>query len=252
MINKEFKNKINIISNINKLTNTMSMIAMSKMNKINKYLIILNELYLESKDIFNLLKKKSISIIYCCIIITSNKGLCGNINNEILKKSLNFIKNNNCDIILIGKKSIDYFEKKNIFIKEKIIFKDNEKIKNIFFSNNIINNFKNYKNVYFFSSKYINNIIKIIQTKLFNNKKFIYYEIFNFNINNYIKKFYNNTLKKIFIEHTFCELKSRMITMKSAADNSKKLLKKMKIIKNKIRQFKVTQNMLEIINGFNL
>ncbi len=43
-----------------------------------------------------------------------------------------------------------------------------------------------------------------------------------------------------------------MITMKSAADSSKKIIKNMNIIKNKIRQFKVTQEMLEIINGSHL
>nr|AAK55875.1 ATP synthase gamma subunit [Candidatus Carsonella ruddii] len=252
MIDKELRNKINIISNINKLTNTLSMISMSKMNKYNKYLTLLKELIDESKDVFNLLKNKKNNSIYCCIIITSNKGLCGNINNEIIKKSLNFIKNNNCDIILIGKKSIEFFEKKNIFIKEKIIFKDNENISNIFFSNNILNYLNNYKNIYFFSSKCINNNIKIANTKVFEEVKFKNYEIFNFNIKKYKENFLNNFLKKILIENIFCELKSRMITMKSAADNSKKLVKKMKIIKNKIRQFKVTQNMLEIINGFQL
>nr|AND83106.1 ATP synthase gamma subunit [Candidatus Carsonella ruddii] len=249
MIIKEIKDKINILSNINKLTNTMSMISMSKMNKIFSYLIILENLFLESKKIYSALKIKK-KKNNCIIIITSNKGLCGNLNNEILKKSLNFLKNNICKVFLIGKKSIDFFLKKNINFEEKIIFKENEKISNIFFSKNILKKIKN-KNIIFISSKFKNNI-EILKTDLNQEKKKFFFEIFKFNKNFFIEKFINYSLKNFFIENFFCELKSRMITMKSASDNSKKIVKNMKIIKNKIRQFKVTQEMLEIINGCNL
>ncbi|MBY0585330.1 F0F1 ATP synthase subunit gamma, partial [Candidatus Carsonella ruddii] len=67
-------------------------------------------------------------------------------------------------------------------------------------------------------------------------------------LNNYI----NFTLNYLYTENYFSELKLRMITMKSASDSSKKIIKNMNTIKNKIRQFKVTQEMLEIINSINL
>nr|AAK55863.1 ATP synthase gamma subunit [Candidatus Carsonella ruddii] len=247
MIIKEIKTKIKIVSNINKLSNTMSMISMSKMNKYQKFLNILNNLFEESRYIY--------SFIYnyknnknCLFVITSNKGLCGSFNNEIIKKTLNYIKNNFLDLFLIGKKGIEFFSKKNIKFRDKIFFSDNEKICNIFFDYNIIEKILNYKNIIFINSKYENKI-KICKNNLLIKIKKIFFEIFNFNKLNFIKKFYNYSLKNFFIENFYCELKSRMITMKSASDNSKKILKNMKIIKNKIRQFKVTQEMLEIING---
>nr|AAK55866.1 ATP synthase gamma subunit [Candidatus Carsonella ruddii] len=250
MIIKEIKTKIKVVTNINKLTNTLSMISMSKMNKYYKFLFILNQLFKESRFIYFLIYKKR-SNLNCLVIITSNKGLCGNINNEILKKSINFIKNNLIDIFLIGKKSIEFFIKKNIFVKDKIIFKENEKIFNIFFNDNIIKRFINYKNIFFINSKF-DNKIKICKTNLLITEKKSFYEKFNFDNYNFFKKFFNYSLKNFFIENFFCELKSRMITMKSASDNSKKILKNMKISKNKVRQFKVTQEMLEIINGSSL
>nr|AAK55893.1 ATP synthase gamma subunit [Candidatus Carsonella ruddii] len=249
MIIKEIKSKINIVSNINKLTSTMSMISMSKMNKYFKYLLVLDKLFIESQIIYSRIHNKKLKY-NCIFIITSNKGLCGNLNNEILKKSLNFIKNNFLDIFLIGKKSIEFFSKKNIIIKEKIIFKDNEKISNIFINDNIHKKIKNYKNIFFINSKF-NNKIEILKTNLLIKKVKLKYEIFNFNKFFFIKNFFNNSLKKFFVESFFCELKSRMITMKSASDNSKEIVKNMKILKNKIRQFKVTQEMLEIINDPN-
>ncbi|AFP84235.1 F0F1 ATP synthase subunit gamma [Candidatus Carsonella ruddii] len=253
MIVKEINNKIKIITNINKLTNTLSMISLSKMNKYTSLLINLNIINVEFKKILEYIFKNIKTNKFCLIVITSNKGLCGNLNNEIIKYTLNYIKNNkNLDLILIGKKGIDFFDKKNIFIKKKIIFKDNELFKNILFCDEIFNCFKKYENIFFISSKIIKNNIKIVKTDLYIKKKYNYIIKHNFNYEIFLKNFYNYNLKYLYINNLFCELKSRMLTMKSAADNSKKLIKDMKLIKNKIRQFKITQEMLEIINGSNL
>ncbi|MBY0585450.1 F0F1 ATP synthase subunit gamma, partial [Candidatus Carsonella ruddii] len=171
---RNITNKIHILFNINKLTNTMSMISFSKMKKILKKCLILNKLYLETKkiifEIYNFKKNN----IFCCILITTNKGFCGNINNEVIKFSLKFLKNNkNLDLIIIGKKAIDFFNKKNILIKKKIIF--NEK-KNVYFSKDILNTLNFYENIFFISSKIINNNVKIIKTNLYEKTKKNFYE----------------------------------------------------------------------------
>nr|AAK55851.1 ATP synthase gamma subunit [Candidatus Carsonella ruddii] len=237
--------KISILFNVNKLTNTMSMISFSKMNKFNKKCLILNNLYLETKKIISEVHNFNNNNLFCCILITTNKGYCGNINNDLIKNLLKFMKNNkNLDIIIIGKKAIDFFNKKNIYIKKKIIFNEKEEV---FFTKEILDLLKKYKNVFFISAKIVNNLPKIIKTDLFIKKKNFFDQEINKEvlIDNYI----NYTLNYLFSENYFCELKLRMITMKSAADNSLKIIKSMNIIKNKIRQFKVTQEMLEIING---
>nr|AAK55899.1 ATP synthase gamma subunit [Candidatus Carsonella ruddii] len=243
---RDIKYKINILLNINKLTNTMSMISFSKMNKFNKKCLILNNLYLETRKIILEIYNFNKNNFFCYILITTNKGYCGNINNEVIKKLLKFIKNNNkIDIITIGKKAIDYFNKKNIFIKKKIIFNEKEEI---FFSKEILNLLKTYKNVFFISNILLNNNIKIIKTDLFIKiKKKLFHK--KINKENLLNNYINYTLKYLFYKNYYCELKLRMITMKSAADNSLKIIKNMNILKNKIRQFKVTQEMLEIING---
>ncbi|ATX33437.1 hypothetical protein CUN91_00510 [Candidatus Carsonella ruddii] len=246
---RDIKNKINILFNINKLTNTMSMISFSKMKKIFKKCLILNKLYLETKKIIFEIYNFKNNNFFCCVLITTNKGFCGNINSEIIKYCLKFLKNNiNLDLIIIGKKAIDFFNKKNIYIKKKIVF--NEK-NEIFFSNEILNILKYYENVFFLSSKIINNSIKIIKTNLYEKIKKNFYEI-NINYNDIINNYLNFVLNYLYSENYFSELKIRMTTMRSAADSSKKIIKNMNLIKNKIRQFKVTQEMLEIINSINL
>ncbi|WP_433927846.1 F0F1 ATP synthase subunit gamma [Candidatus Carsonella ruddii] len=247
---RDIKCKINILFNINKLTNTMSMISFSKMKKILKQCFILNKLYLETKkiifEIYNFKKNN----FFCCILLTTNKGFCSNINSEIIKYCIKFLKTNkNLDLIIIGKKAVDFFNKKNIIITKKIIFDEK---KDIFFSNEILKILNNYENVFFLSSKIFNNNIKIIKTNLYEKIKKNFYEIKNINIYKLINNYINFTLKYLYLENYFSELKLRMITMKSATDSSKKIIKNMNTIKNKIRQFKVTQEMLEIINSINL
>ncbi|AFP83863.1 F0F1 ATP synthase subunit gamma [Candidatus Carsonella ruddii] len=243
---RDIKYKINILFNINKLTNTMSMISFSKMNKFYKKCLILNNLYLETKKIILEIYNFNKNNFFCYVLITTNKGYCGSINNEVIKFLLKFIKNNKqIDIIIIGKKAIDFFNKKNIYIKKKIIFNEKDEI---VFSKEILNLLKLYKNVFFISSILINNIVKIIKTDLFINIKKNFFEK-KINKEKILNNYINYTLKYLFNKNYYCELKLRMITMKSAADNSLKIIKNMNIIKNKIRQFKVTQEMLEIING---
>nr|AAK55929.1 ATP synthase gamma subunit [Candidatus Carsonella ruddii] len=249
MIIKEIKNKIDIISNINKLTNTLSMISLSKMKKYLKIILILNNLFNNINFFFNYIKIEN-KFLFCLIIISTNKGLCGSINNEIIKKTINLLKlNNNIDFFIVGKKAYDYFFKKNFLIKNLFLFKDNENIENIKFPINIINNLLKYKNITFIFNKIINNNIKVLKINLYEYKNINYISKFNFNKKKFLIFYFNFFLKYTIMNNIFCELKSRMITMKSASDNSKKILKEMKILKNKIRQFKVTQDMLEIING---
>ncbi|MFI4883707.1 MAG: F0F1 ATP synthase subunit gamma [Candidatus Carsonella ruddii] len=247
---KNIKNKINILSNINKLTNTMSMISFSKMKKILDKCIYLKKLYLESKKIFLDIYKFKKNNFFCCILITTNKGFCGNINNDSIKYFLKFVKNNKkLDLIIIGKKGIDFFKKKNLLFKEKIIFN-----KKIFIKINFIKKFLSYENIVFFSSKIFKNNIITIKTDLFEStfnkkKKYQFKKINKINIY-YI--YINFILNYLYFENYLSELKNRMLIMKSAYDNSKKIIKNMIIVKNKIRQFKVTQEMLEIINTINL
>nr|AAK55911.1 ATP synthase gamma subunit [Candidatus Carsonella ruddii] len=246
---RDIKNKISILFNINKLTNTMSMISFSKMNKFHSKIFILNKLYVETKkitlEIYNFKKNN----LFCCILITTNKGFCGNINNEIIKIFLKFLKNNkNLEVIIVGKKAIDFFNKKNILIKKQLLFDEKS---DIFFDTKTINLIKKYQNVFFLSNKMINNVIKPIKTDIFTIKKKSFFEK-KYMDENIIEKYLNFSFKYLYTENYFCELKLRMLTMKTASDNSKKIIKDMNLLKNKIRQFKVTQEMLEIINGSNL
>jgi len=101
---KEIKNKIYSIQNTQKITKAMETISNIKLKKnklksvsirpyLNSIQIIIDNLKkgnLEFKHPFLITRKvKNIGII----VISSNKGLCGSLNNNLLKIVLNTIEN---------------------------------------------------------------------------------------------------------------------------------------------------------------
>lgn len=59
----------------------------------------------------------------------------------------------------------------------------------------------------------------------------------------------NSTMHKVFVENVASENAARMIAMQSASDNANKLLDSLQLEYNKIRQQRITTELLEILGG---
>jgi len=124
---REIKNRIGSVKFTQQITKAMKMVAASKLrkaqnkakplidysNKLSK--ILNNTFYYENEKIFNsyLLKKEIVNTLF--IIISSDRGLCGSYNSNIFRKFNNHIKSlsSNIHVLVIGKKSLDFFKNKN-------------------------------------------------------------------------------------------------------------------------------------------
>ncbi len=283
MINKkDLKNKKNSIKYINKITKSMEMISISKYkffsknivnnNKyINNILKLINNIDFGNNIFFK--KNKDIkNILY--IVISTNQGLCSNININLYKKIILNIKkkkNNKKKIyfFLLGNKNfllLNILKKFNIHFK---IFKENIFSYNInnYYKNNItdkiINFYKKKNNITIFVSfnifkekKYIakiDQLLPIYLDKQKNDKIYYLYEsnkyIFHDNLLfTYISSKINNCL----LNNIVSEYYSRVLVMKNASLNSENLFKKLDLIYNKIRQFNITKEIIELISNFNI
>lgn len=121
---KEIKNRIKSVKNTGKITKAMEMVAASKMRKCTEavlktrtyanlsWLTVLNIAGSRNNDYMKhpLLTGKDKTEKICIILITANRGLCGSLNTNIIKKSIetiksyNELKSENVDFILLGKK----------------------------------------------------------------------------------------------------------------------------------------------------
>jgi len=282
MLNKkEIKTKINSIKTVKKITKVMEMIATIKMKKSQKkikdstpYIDAANTIISNMKR--NNLKfthpffvKKKIKKIGL-FILSSDKGLCSGFNSNLFKKSIDFIKKNikekiKIQLFLFGKKAIRFFKKnfkKSISIHYKIktienleeynqitnplikLYKKN-KINQIFIA---FNKFKN-------SITYHPTINKLLPLEKKNRKDkrkksdYLYepnsIKILDTVLNHYI----NIKIYQAYLSNFSSEQSARMLSMKTASDNSNNIIKKLNLNYNKTRQTNITQELTEIISG---
>ena len=127
---KEIRGRIKSIKSIQKVTSAMKMVAAAKLRTSqsnmeqcrpysNKISMLVNDLLLEcNKTNFDLMQEREVSKTFY-VVITSDRGMAGAFNTNILKKAQSDIDANGKDqaiIISIGKKSRDYFKNRNFDI----------------------------------------------------------------------------------------------------------------------------------------
>ncbi|AZP36230.1 ATP synthase gamma chain [Candidatus Annandia adelgestsuga] len=279
---KIIKDKINSINNTKKITKVMEMVATNKMFKTKKNIERCKP-YIKSieKVIKNLLsgnpeykhhyfKKKKIKKVGF-IIVSSDRGLCGSLNNLLFKKILNKIiyfnkKNINVVFSIIGSKGASFFrylnykilsQYNNLSIKPKIIdiigliksilnLYDNNKIEKLYIS----------YNKYYNTMIQIPKITKLLPISFSKNKKiyknrwdYIYENDSKFLLNTLLVRYIESKIYNCVLENIASEQSSRMIAMKSATENSNKIILELKLLYNKIRQSNITKELNEIISS---
>ncbi len=282
MINKKnLRNKKNSIKYIYKITKSMEMISLSKykflndkIENSNKYINLIYDLINNIYCIDNNLVEEKIykeNILY--IVISTNQGLCSNININLYKKIILDIKKKiffkkKIYFLLLGKKKVLLIKKlKKINIKFKIFKKNiflynvsNYKINNI--TNEIINFYKKNNNTRIFvannkfkNKKYkaeIKQLLPILFKKKSSKINYLYESNKNKFYNNLLFTYISSKISNCLLNNMVSEYFSRILVMKNASLNSENLFKKLDLMYNKIRQFNITKEITELISNFNI
>ncbi len=115
---KAIKNRIKSVKNTKKITKAMELVSASKMKRAVSSTLasriyaeyswnVLISIAKNIEDITHpLFTKRETEKNVLLVLITSNRGLCGAYNAQVIKKALQFLKNENTnvDILTIGKK----------------------------------------------------------------------------------------------------------------------------------------------------
>jgi len=277
---KEIRNRITSVGSTMQITSAMKMVSAAKLkraqdaitqmrpyaNKLTELLVNLSS-SLDSAEGGEFSSERPINNVLL-VPITSNRGLCGGFNANIIKQTTALIKEDfagkNVSILSIGKKSSEYFKNNNynvVSIHDEIYGDLNyESISNI--SESIMqdyldlkydkvilvyNQFKNAATQNVMREDYLpvespNDDNASIGDYIFEPQK---KEI----IEQLIPKSLKTQLFKAVLDSHASEHGARMTAMHKATDNASELKKDLTLSYNKARQAAITAEILEIVGG---
>ena len=277
---KEIRNRISSVGSTMQITSAMKMVSAAKLkraqdailqmrpyaNKLTELLVNLSS-SLDSSDGGDFSSEREISNVLL-VPITSNRGLCGGFNANIIKQTLNLIRNDyagkDVSILSIGKKSSEYFKNNNynVISTHDEIFADltydniakiSEDIMQSFLDLKydkvvlIYNQFKNAATQNVMSENFLpvqspNDENASIGDYIFEPEK---KEI----IQQLIPKSLKTQMFKAVLDSHASEHGARMTAMHKATDNASELKKDLTLSYNKARQAAITAEILEIVGG---
>jgi len=278
---KEIRGRIKSIKSIQKVTSAMKMVAAAKLRTSqsnmeqcrpysNKISILLNDLLTECQNVnFELMQKREVSkTLY--VVITSDRGMAGAFNTNILKKAQSDIDTNGKDeamIISIGKKSRDYFKNRNFDVVSEYID---------FWGELNFNHAMNIGNeiVDLFISKKVDQVkvyyneFKNLATQVIKDIDFLPLKEFDSNedkkqldrlfepskediLKGLIPKHINVQVWQFLLESYASEQAARMLAMENATENAGEMIKDLGLQYNKARQSAITTEIIEIVSGAN-
>ncbi len=286
---KEVRIRIVSVNNTKQITSAMKMVSAAKLRKaqtailkLRPYANKLNEL------IVNLSSSADVSdeVVYfktrpekkvLLVVVSSNRGLCGAFNSNIMKAAVAHIQENftqqhqggTLDIITIGKKGTEFFAKRGYrltenldSIYEKLSYETAgavaQKLMDLYAKGTydridiVYNQFKNAVTQILKVEPFLP--IRKPETKANTVKTNVDY-IFEPSQEEILTDLVPRSLKiqiyKAILDSWASEQGARMSAMQKASDNADELIKSLKLSYNKARQASITREIIEIVSGVN-
>lgn len=274
---KQIKNRIRGIENTCKVTQAMQMVSVAKLNRIDKLLFAVRPYFLRLESImYELVNRRKEGVSHpllesrtpggriCLCVVTSDAGLCGAYNNNIIRLAQDFIREHakgKVDLICIGRKGFNYFKKNQYNIlnaylgmngkySEQACCEIEKSLIDIFTSGRADQVFFAYTHYQSASvhrpliEKFLN-----LEPKVVKSSDYILEPDINGILTQIIPKYISMKLKQIILEAFTAEQSARVIAMKTATDNAQDLLQDLVVLRNKVRQANITQEIMEIISS---
>ena len=282
---KEIRNRIVSVGSTMQITSAMKMVSAAKLKraqdavtKLRPYAAKLKELLQNLSAVTdpseNKFAKINDSKSVLIVAVTSNRGLCGGFNNNIIKRVQyliqNDLKENDVKVLCLGKKVKDVIkETPNYFITEELsavedIFSDLTFDRASTIANELMELYKQqqFSKIVVVYNRFVNAATQAIETEQFLPVLEVKQEegvsvaqdyIFEQNKEDLVAVLIPKSLKiqlfKALLDSNASENGARMTAMHKATDNANDLQKSLKLSYNKARQAAITNEILEIVGG---
>ncbi|MED5475860.1 MAG: ATP synthase F1 subunit gamma [Candidatus Neomarinimicrobiota bacterium] len=274
---KDIRDRIKSIKSIQQVTGAMKMVAAAKMRKAQErmeqarpYSRRLSDLIKElipdvDRSILPLLENREKSK-HTYVIITSDRGLAGSFNTNVLKKAqkeIDLIGKEDVDLICIGKKARDHFKARNYnIISEHLDFWNELNFDHaVGYGKEIIEQFVSGKTDHI--QVVYNEFVSVATQQVISEQLLpleygegdtvsedkIYEPSKDDIVLSLIPKHLNVQVWKYLLESYASEQAARMLAMENATTNAQDMIRDLTLEFNKARQTAITMEILDIVGG---
>lgn len=284
---KAIRIRITSVKSTRQITSAMKMVSAAKLrraqdkivrlrpyaNKLHEILVGLSQSLAES-EVENIYGKRSSPDKVLIVVITSNRGLCGGFNANVIKEARRIVsekysdqyRNGNLQVLTIGKKGYDFFRKQKI----KMLPEQNNLLNDLTFENvsRVAEQvMKSYVSLEFDRVEFIYNQFKNAAVQNLTNEVFLPVEsttsgkanvapvdyIYEPDKEGIVRELIPKSLKiqfyKAVLDSFVAEHGARMTAMHKATDNATSMIRDLTLLYNKARQSTITNQILEVVSG---
>ena len=276
---KEIRNRIASVSSTMQITSAMKMVSAAKLKKaqdaitaMRPYSDKLTELIQNlsgsiSGDTPNPFTQERPTKNTLVVAITSNRGLCGGFNSNIIKAVTQYVNdqtNEKVSVMTLGKKGNDILAKTNtIASNDNSIFDDLSFTKSSDIAQSFMDSFaaKEYDKVAVLYNRFKNAATQIVTTETLlpiiskkveletSSTDYIFEPTQEEIVNQLLPKSIKMQLFKALRDSFASEHGARMTAMHKATDNATEMRDQLKLTYNQARQASITNEILEIVGG---
>ncbi|HPG32224.1 MAG: ATP synthase F1 subunit gamma [Lentimicrobium sp.] len=283
---KEVRTRIASVKSTQQITSAMKMVAASKLRKAQTGILQLRPFAQKQKQMLQELSSGNDTLDsgsyavqrtgkkLLIVVFSSNRGLCGAFNTNVIKQVNNTISNwgkpdkpSDLGLITIGRKASEYFKRQGF----NVIESHDDLYDNLNFNNasviaeKLMKMFKegHFDKIMFVYHQFRNAVVQRLITEQFlpvepalNDSEeshvvseFIYDPSKEEILEELIPQILKTQFYKALLDSWASELGARMTAMSQATDNAAELLKDLRLSYNKARQAAITKEILEIVSG---
>ncbi|MFM8839740.1 MAG: ATP synthase F1 subunit gamma [bacterium] len=282
---RDIRNRITAVKNTAKITSAMRMVAAAKLRRAQEAIlstrpytekfseVLSNLAGSSSEDYYHpLLRKPDTYKHIVVVVISSDRGLCGSFNTNVLRMASQYIDQTipsefpqaKVSVVAVGRRSTQFFAKRSQPVLAsfpdifgQLQFSTAAEIAGIV-ANGFIN--EEFDRVMIFNNEF-KSIIKqettvrqLLPVESVKSESAIVHDyIFEPSrgdiMDAILPKFVNTLVWKGLLESNAAEQAARMMAMESATTNARDLIRSLQLSYNKARQASITTEMLEIVGG---
>ena len=284
---KAIRIRITSVKSTRQITSAMKMVSAAKLRKAQDKIVRLrpyaNKLYeilvglsqsLADSEIENVYGRVSPPDKVLIVVITSNRGLCGAFNTNVIKETRRIIsekyfdqyRKGNLKLLTIGKKGFDYFRKQSV----NLLPEQNNLLHDLTFDNvarvaeEVMSSFASgeYDRVELMYNQFKNAAVQNLTNELFlpvetvptgkvktTPVDYIYEPGKEDIIKDLIPKSLKIQFYKAVLDSFVAEHGARMTSMHKATDNATGMIRDLTLQYNKARQAAITNQILEVVSG---